>query len=421
MPPRESAAVSTGRSSAFASGTGENNLTVPGVLTGMAKAAPGVVKTMVKNEYEHDKTLGAGGLYNRARAGAFNFGADVISGGEHLVSGAVNAGATEIQHRLSDVGAGLTNWASSSMTGKSAGAQGSDHYRDVKPIPEISIPNITPEGEAFGGGIDRDPKVGTLSSLGTYVPGDPLESANRMVNAAGFLIPGGAGRVLGKGISKITGKAVTEGAETGAKAATTAAKDFAPTASNVRELKPKGKIPESGGYENQGALAVKPDIKTTAVETPSPRKNPFTVIKGEGIGGEAEVPGFVKGVKSKTVKPKHADAPDGIGTAHKSDKGDLVDPSHIRNPGRSAASAAAGHAVGTNSSFAPASSPASAPSSAISSAPAPAAAADPLDKTKPKDKAKDKDKDKTKRRRNFDVPDFEADVLGKPTKVVRAK
>jgi hypothetical protein len=412
MPPRESAAVSTGRSSAFASGTGENNLTVPGVLTSMAKAAPGAIKTMVKNEYAHDKTLGAGALYNRARAGAFNFGADVISGGERLVSGAVNAGATEVQHKLSDVGAGLTNWASSSMTGKSAGAQGSDHYRDVKPIPEISIPNITPEGEAFGGGIDRDPKVGTLSSLGTYVSGDPLESANRMVNAAGFLIPGGAGKVLGKGISKITGKAVTEGIEVGAAKAVekTAVKDvdIIPSKSRVTSSGTRLSSVKDVTVNPKSAPAAQDYMSDSLARQLNPEsiagdyRTPFSVIEGGG-----------KGTKKRANLRSVNDNPDAAPKLHVDANGKSVNPASSRNPGRGSASAAAGNAVGTNSSFAPASSPASAP----------AAAADPLDKTKPKADPLDKTKpkEKIKRPRRFDFPEITGEVGGKPTHVVRAK
>jgi len=235
MPPQETTSTSNGRSSAFTSGLGTGiDVNEKQIVTDMAKATPGIVKDAAINEYKH-ATENPGNQVQRTGGHLFNVLSDTVGMVANAGSAAGNALMTEGQNRLSDVGAGLTNWASSMSAGmvgasgySGAGAQGSSKYRDVNPIPEVTMPKVdtTPGNKVWqGGSVSYRPKVGTAATLGVHVPGDPFTTVDRglnllgtatlPVNGVGVAVKGAGTAVRAAG-KTAAGQAVKTGAARGA-------------------------------------------------------------------------------------------------------------------------------------------------------------------------------------------------------------
>lgn len=170
------------------------------MLWGAAKAIPGVVGHSIANEvsqaWHHP-----GNEFQRLGGHVVNAASDIVGMVGNTTSAVGNSLLTEGQHRVADVGAGLTNFASSTLTGRSAGAQGSQNYHDVNIIPEAKMPKLdtTPGHKVFQPGSEKwRPAVGTPQSLGMVVPGHPDQTLNRVMNAAGtaLLAVDGGGALL---------------------------------------------------------------------------------------------------------------------------------------------------------------------------------------------------------------------------------
>jgi hypothetical protein len=198
MPPRESNKISAGRTSEFkksqqiiekkAPGTQTVSpaRTVVDVAREFKNKAPKAIKQAVATELA---TTSKYGTFNERLAGnVVNAASDVVQGAANLVSNRINAQA------------------------------GSALIPNVK-TPKLNVSRTDGFQGIQGGSLNRNPEIGTASSGGLEVPGNPDETFNRTLEAAGMLpIPGiKAAPAVASG-AKVALKSGAKGAVEGTKA-----------------------------------------------------------------------------------------------------------------------------------------------------------------------------------------------------------
>jgi hypothetical protein len=234
MPPRETTSTSGGRSSAFTSGTGTDELTVKDVAIDLAKAAPGAARDAILREAALSNEMQS----RRAGGHIVNFASDIAQGVANVGINAVNATSREL----------------------------SSHIGDGRPsavIPNVRTPklNVSSTGKfsVAGGSLDRNTKVGTAKSLGFYVEGAPEETVSRTIEGVGlvpFLKPIKA--------AKAATRAVTNEVDTAAR-------------STAGYMKPKGVpvAPTSTVIRDTAQETVRESRRAFPNNTPAPRSNQF--------------------------------------------------------------------------------------------------------------------------------------------------
>jgi hypothetical protein len=252
MPPRESNAISSGRSAAFTSGTGTKKSTVKSVATELAKAAPGAIANAAKREASY---LADGDYKVRATGHVVNFASDIVQGIANVGINAVNATSRELSENIGD-------------------GRPSAVIPNIR-TPKLNVDATTRNVSVRGGSLDRNTKVGTAKSLGFVVEGAPEETVSRVIEGAGlvpFLKPIRA--------AKGAGKAVTNEVENAVRAS---AGSFKPKSS-----KPTFEPPTPGGPTTPKIIRTEePDSKVIDPNTgdmapPSKRNPPRTLDKPDG-------------------------------------------------------------------------------------------------------------------------------------------
>jgi hypothetical protein len=216
--------ATSGRNSAFTSGTGAEDPTIKSVAIDLAKAAPGAIWNAAKREADY---LDDGDYKVRATGHVVNFLSDIAQGVSNVGINAVNAVGAEAAERSGTKGFVFPNVRT----------------------PKLNVDSTTRNVSITGGSLDRNPEVGTASSLGFVVEGNPMESVSRIVEGAG-LVP-----VL-KPIKavKAAGKAVTNEVENAVRASAGSVKP---------KVSPKDVTPNTLAPKNQGEILPPKGTKPT--------------------------------------------------------------------------------------------------------------------------------------------------------------
>lgn len=206
MPPRETTSASGGRSSAFTSGTGGEDLTVKNVAIELAKAAPGAARDAILREAALPQDI-----QNRRVGGhVVNFASDILQSAANLGINAVNAESAELSKHIGD--------------GRPA------HVFSNIRTPKVNVDSSTGKTTVTGGSLVRNPAVGTAKSLGINVKGAPEETVSRALEGIG-LVP------FLKPIKAIKGatRAITNEVSTATRGTVRAVPAVAPTSTVIRD------------------------------------------------------------------------------------------------------------------------------------------------------------------------------------------
>jgi hypothetical protein len=262
------------RSANFMSGSGQDplNPSYGDVLKTVGQAIPGAVANAAKNEVKQ-ATTNPGNYVQRLGGHAFNVVADT---GQMVANTAANAGNAVIS--------GAYNAALGAGAGFASGFAGhtiTAQNKDLTPFPNVKAPKLdtTPGNKVWqGGSANYDPKVGTVQSLGVYVPGDPFESVSRTFDAAGTaLLP------VGGVVSKPLGTAAKSAVTTTAKGAAKAGKAAAAT--------PAGKAAAKAGAATADVVsgATKAAVQGAGKKVVTPIAVGSLLLTGTGIPAKASV------------------------------------------------------------------------------------------------------------------------------------
>jgi hypothetical protein len=339
MPPRETTSTSGGRSSAFTSGTGGEDLTVKNVAIELAKAAPGAARDAILREAALSNEIQS----RRAGGHIVNFASDIAQGVANVGINAVNATSRKLSENIGD-------------------------GRPSAVIPNVRTPklNVSSTGKfsVAGGSLDQDTKVGTAKSLGFVVEGAPEETVSRVIEGVGlvpFLKPIKAVKAAGRAVSNEVSTA-TRGTVRSVPVAPTStvirdtaqetvreSRRIAPSANatprstqfpepdnNVVNLFDRGSERRSGPseYETQGPLALQPKVKPTEVPTSAPDASPrLTEVSHSAITPDGKSKNRI--VTSAAIGSATSPATDAAADAAekaKDDAGKATKPTRPRSP-----------------------------------------------------------------------------------------